>query len=201
MGLVVTHLLACPPAGELVNPRVYDFLDRHSDQPELSRLRGQLFLLEDGYYAAPEGVFLKDHGLGRFARQLSGDSIPYKKLLARLDVRDLPEAEDAVRVLEQLDRDFGAGNRELTDLKDRDVAWYCWKLLESAEEAVLEEIAGKESHPQRSEHPATPETLLLNDRPTLAPAASPSTCSMISSPGARTFAGLVTAGVRSERPT
>ena len=142
--LVVRHLLACAKASEKVNNQVWPFLDRNSEEPEIEQLRGQsCLLLDDGSYVSPETVFLKDPCLGRFARQVNGDTVPYKNLLKRLNVRELPGPADAIRVLCDINKQFSPNNEPIHDVNDHNVLWYCWKLLNGADDSLLKDLRGK----------------------------------------------------------
>src|SRR5207249_4365154 len=98
--LVVCHLLECARTGQPVNPQVYRFLNDNATDPAVEMLRGrQCLLLSNSRYVRPDEVFWDHHDFGKYRFQLDNTWRVFAALLTRLDVREAPQPDDAVKVL------------------------------------------------------------------------------------------------------
>lgn len=127
--LVVMHLLHCADHAVAVNTEVYRFLNDKADDPALNQLKRKKCLLLGDRYLAPSQVFWGDHPFGRYRKRLSEDLRPFNNLLRRLDVRDAPDREDALGVLNEIAAEFGEANSFLDD-DTHAVVMSCWQFLE-----------------------------------------------------------------------
>ena len=104
---VVDHLRFLIDAGSTIGKNIYLFLNTHADDAAIDELLGTACLeFGDVAYRADQ-VFWGEHGLAPYAHGLSVDLRQYGAFLARLDVKELPDHEDALRVLAILGADTG----------------------------------------------------------------------------------------------
>ena len=129
--LVVRHLLHCTRHGEPVNTQVYRFLDDNASYPAVEQLRSTKCLWLDHEYWSPAHVFWGDHPFGQYRRRLAEELRGYGDLLGKIGVTDAPGHEDALDVLHEISREFGASNRPLDDVT-HEVLMNCWQMLEQA---------------------------------------------------------------------
>lgn len=171
---VVRHLLACAEAGRKVNPEVYRFLNDHIADNALRSLRDNAcLLLPDGRYVRPDQVFWSEHPFGRYRVRFGADMRRFGELFERLGVRELPEPEDARRVLEEISQEFGDANRPL-DEGAQGVVHQCWVLLSRAlederiEPDDLGELRDRKVIPDDRRLLNPPRWMFFEDRPGLA---------------------------------
>lgn len=129
VALVAKHLLTMAEKVSPVNMQVYEFLNRHADNPSINLLRGKKCLfLDDHTYSEPGKAMWGEHRFGRFRKRLSTAWRQYQTLLEGLGVLDeYPTANDAVAVLQEIATDY-SDNRKLDD-SDYEVMIQCWALM------------------------------------------------------------------------
>jgi hypothetical protein len=172
--MVVAHLLACSSSGAQVNRAVYRFLADSADDHVLELLKGKpCLLLSTGSYARPHQVYWREHPFGTYRHQLQPELREYTKLFERLGVREGPQWQDALQVLQEISARFGPANTVLDDESDK-VAWECWKLLDNALEQELTDLStlknrlgGNKVVPDSRRVLMQPERLFFDDRPGL----------------------------------
>jgi len=171
---VVSHLLYCSAQRVSTNPEVFSFLalaagdSRH--RAALKRLEGAACIpLSDGVYHKPQQVFWGEQPFGRWRAALGPDFRKYQALFELLGVRESPSAHDALAVLEDLEQEFGNGNRVL-DEEAQAVAQQCWRLLTTAlesgemEAARLEALSSRRVVPGPQGNLEQPLLLFFEDR-------------------------------------
>lgn len=129
--LVVKHLKHGVAQGAPVHSSVYRFLNDKAGDPAINILKKSRCLWLDSEYKSPQQVFWSDHRFGRYRWRLNDDLRSYHKLLTQLEVKESPNAEDALKVLEEISKEFGATNSPLDDEANA-VLIACWQLLEEA---------------------------------------------------------------------
>ena len=169
---VVRHLLSCMEKGSSVNKQVYDFLNTNSDQGAITLLLDKACLLIDNdTYIKPSHAFWGEHGFGDYRFQLSSDWRIYTNLLNRLGVKDVPDSDDAKKVLLEISNTFP---KKRLEGRVYSVVMNCWKLLSSALEQDdigpedLQALAGHPIIPNPRRLLDKPEHILFEDRPGLA---------------------------------
>ncbi len=137
--LVVRHLRHCVRLREPVHQQVYEFLERNHTADCISYLEDEPCIhIEEGRYARPDEVFWEQHPFGRFRYRLSREWGAYERLLTVLGVRDLPEADDAIQVLQQIGAEFGTVTP--LDEEAHQVLLNCWSMLsQSLENETIDE--------------------------------------------------------------
>jgi hypothetical protein len=129
--LVVKHLLWCCNNSLPAHQEIYRFLNDKADDPALNLLKDKQCLYLGESYLAPNQVFWGAHCFGRFRRRLSEELRPYNNLMGTIGVRDTPNHEDALKVLQEIAREFGEKNSPLDD-EAHAVLMTCWRTLEIA---------------------------------------------------------------------
>ncbi len=125
---VVEHLIwsarnrKAPPLG------IYDWLNKNCVKEDLVPLRNEACLWANGNYRLPLHTFWKEHQFGRFRVQLGPDLQSYRNLLQALEIRETPEAADAVEVLKEMSRDATGPLFP----EDAEVVLQCWLVLSKA---------------------------------------------------------------------
>jgi Domain of unknown function (DUF3883) len=131
---VVDHLITRARQQAPVSRDVYLELNRNAEDPAVGRLASEAcLLLSDGEYVRPGAVFRQANPFGRFRRLLGPDFDAIGSLLDRLDVKRLPDHDDARDVLIDIsgeeDRRFHV---PVDDVDDLAVIWRCWRMLDEA---------------------------------------------------------------------
>lgn len=129
--LVVKHLLYCAAKARQVHAEVYRFLNDKAEDPALNLLIDSRCLLLGDKYLTPSQVYWGEHQFGRYRRRLSEELRPFSKFLQRIGVRDAPDRNDALKVLNEIVQEFGSSNRIL-DEEAYSVLMTCWRTLENA---------------------------------------------------------------------
>lgn len=89
VAFVAKHLLTMAENVSPVNMQVYEFLNRHADNPSINLLRGKKCLfLDDHTYSEPGKAMWGEHRFGRFRKRLSTAWRQYQTLLEGLGVLD-----------------------------------------------------------------------------------------------------------------
>lgn len=133
--MVVQHLLHCVEEGLAVNKEVYSFLNEHALDPAIKRLRGQpCLLLPDNTYVKPSQVYWGEHQFGKYRHRLGSDLRRYADLFESIGVKEAPDHDDALQVIDEISRQFGALNLSLDD-DTYAVVMVCWQLLSKALES------------------------------------------------------------------
>lgn len=130
-GLVVKHLIYCSTHQNPVNAEVYRFLNDNVADPSLVQLRDSTCLWLGDAYRKPNQVFWGVHPFGQYRWRLGEDLRAYSNLLKRLGVRDAPDYQDALNVLQEISAQFGATNTPL-DGGVHGVLMACWQVLENS---------------------------------------------------------------------
>lgn len=128
---VVRHLVECVKAGSEVDPRVYDYLNFHAEDPALKMLQDEECLWLCGRYVRAKNAFWGQHGFGRFRVRLGKGLGQYDRLFSRLGVREEPDWGDAKSVLHEISEEFAPTGRSL-DEDTTIVLNRCWEILEDA---------------------------------------------------------------------
>lgn len=129
--LVVKHLRQCAAHGIPVHNAIYRFLNDKAGDLVINSLRNSKCLWLDAAYKLPEEVFWTEHRFGKYRWRLTEDLRSYHKLLSQLEVKESPDADDALSVLKEISTEFARTNRPL-DGDTRAVLMACWQLLEEA---------------------------------------------------------------------
>lgn len=130
---VVNHLIDCATAGRVVNKEVYRFLNDKADELPITRLRDfACLLISENQYVKPCHVYWGEHPFGRFRHRLSQNLRRYNDLFSRLGVREVPNYESALEVLEEIQGDYPS--RALDD-EAYAALIACWRMLEHALDA------------------------------------------------------------------
>lgn len=172
---VVSHLLKCAAANDIVNKEVYRYLNDKAHDPALERLKGSnCLLLPNNSYVKPNAVFWAEHPFGRLRYRLGPELRRYTDLFSHLDVRESPTYEDALDVMLEIASDFGADNRPL-DKEAQNVLLVCWQLLSTAleqglidNEYLIEKCSRCKIVPDSRGILNSPEVMLFEDRAGLA---------------------------------
>jgi hypothetical protein len=165
---MVSHLLEMAHANRPVNKEVYNRLNRQASDLNILRLKGERCLLLDSQgYVSPEEVFWEEHGLGRYRFRLSTDMKGYGELLDQIGVKERPEMDDAIRVLQEISGQFSTSGSPL-DEETRAVLLQCWKLLSNASGLELNELRELKVIPDNRNILEPPKHVFFNDRPGLA---------------------------------
>jgi len=156
---VAEHLMELVSADHVVGREIYLFLENHADDAGIDILAGERCLVFGGRALRADEVFWNEHGLEPYAFRLPPEVREYAKLLRRLGVKDDPDAEDALRVLEELSD--AVGHNPLSP-DQRSLAMACWRILERelARGAVdPDDLAG------RGDRPSIPNSVPILERP------------------------------------
>jgi hypothetical protein len=171
---VVGHLLTCAATSQPVNPEVYSFLNDHADEKAVERLRGKACLrLHNGKYVLPEHVFWGEHGFGRYRYRLDATLRNRDRLFSRLGVRELPQAADALSVMEEISLSFQNAQIAL-DAESCVVMMTCWRYLSEALERgeinadLLSKLQEMPLVPTVEGHLRPPLEIFFEDRPGIA---------------------------------
>ncbi len=172
VGQVVKHLLFCAQMGREVNRAVYTWLNQKSDDPAIALLKGTKCLFLPGIgYVRPDQVYWGTHPFGPYRFQLSSDYRVFTSLFERLDVRETPDAADAIRVLQEICAKYGPPHRPLSE-ENVGVVMECWRLLEHFLEKLAEDLIGTlrtlDSVPDDRAVLQPPHRMFFDDRPGLA---------------------------------
>lgn len=171
---VVAHLLHCSSSKTIVNQEVFRFLNDNAEDPAVAVLRTQrCILLPDKTYIEPGMVFWSDHPFGRFRKQLGQELRCLDALFKRLGIRENPTHQDALKIISEIDADFGSHNKPL-DAEAHTVLLACWRMLEIAleQEALspndLALLRDKKCIPNTDHHLTEPACMFFEDRAGLA---------------------------------
>ena len=127
--LVAAHLLQCalddksPPGG------VYRWLNDRAERADVSVLIDRPCLRVEGKWLRPREVFWGEHPFGSFRYQLNSDFRQYQNLLSALNVRETPDAGDAIDVLQEVGSKLHSD--QLSE-EIRSIVIHCWTILASA---------------------------------------------------------------------
>jgi hypothetical protein len=172
--LVVNHLLTCANEEREVNQAVYTYLSQKFENNAVLRLRGKrCLLLETIGYVRPDHVFWGKHPFSRYGYQLPSDHRVYMRLFQRLGVRESPDADDAVKVLQEIAQEFGTSNRPL-DEETLQVVMQCWTLLDrclaqdEAQSNLLSQLKSSKVVPDDRRLLQCTDLMFFDDRPGLA---------------------------------
>ena len=128
---VARHLLECARRG-IEPPRgIYRWLNEYTESGHLSILKGEACLRADGRYLRPEQVFWAQHPFGRFRYQLGSDLLRYHNLLSSLDIKHIPDHNDAIEVLKEIGAEKLEVNRRLS-VEDESIVGQCWMIIADA---------------------------------------------------------------------
>ena len=169
---VINHLLWCVENDKLVNTEVYTTLNQRSQESLIAELRGRpCLLLESGQYVRPNQVFWGEHPFGRFRHRLGAEWRSYTALFEKLGVRENPEVEDVIAVLEEIEAEYRG--RSL-DEETRAVLMRCWIALDDKlqrgerDPGMLEELGEKKVVPNDQGALYPPIWMFFEDRSGLA---------------------------------
>ena len=127
--LVSAHLLQCAKSDTGPPGDVYRWLNEHAQPADLDMLVDNPCLRVEGKWLCPREVFWGKHSFGRFRFQLSSHFRQYQKLLSALNVKEDPDYNDAIEVLQEV-----AGQEDRRDLSvaDKNVVLQCWIVVADA---------------------------------------------------------------------
>ena len=125
----VRHLLKCSELDAEPPSDIYRWLNENASTGELREMKGTRCLRVQGRYLRPDQVFWGSHPFGRFRVQLGSGLRSYQNLLEALGVRENPDFNDAIEVLEGISEETGSGMLEADDLK---AVFQCWFMLSDA---------------------------------------------------------------------
>jgi hypothetical protein len=173
--LVVEHLLNSAKGQEEVDNAVYNFLNEHADDSEIQTLKCEPCLLikveSQKKYFRPNEVFWKEHSLKPFRYTLDQSWEGYKKLLRRLELREEPDHEDAIAVLQEIAREYGETNLKLDD-KAYAVVNACWSMIAKAlkdnKSIELRSLSDRKVVPDKQRLLKPPSWMYIKDRADLA---------------------------------
>jgi hypothetical protein len=131
VNLVVKHLIHCVTHQVAVNAVLYRFLNDKATDPAIAQLRDKKCLWLGDAYRAPSQVFWGDHPFGRYRWRLAEELRGFNNLLRQIGVREVPEYQDALSVLEEISADFSKTNNALSG-EDHTVLMECWQALGKA---------------------------------------------------------------------
>jgi len=134
IGLIVKHILYCCDKGLSVHRDVYRVLNDKADDPALNQLSGKKCLNIGNAYLSPNQVFWGDHPFGRYRQRLSDELRSHNNFMQKIGVRDVPNHEDALKVLDEIAKEFGNVNMPLDD-EAHAVLLLCWRMIEKAYDA------------------------------------------------------------------
>lgn len=156
---VAEHLLELVSKGRVVGREIYLFLENHAEDPDIEVLAGERCLVFGGRALRADEVFWNEHGLEPYAFRLPPEVHEYAKLLRRLGVKDEPDADDALRVLEELSE--AVGHNPLSP-DQRSLAMACWRILERelARGAIDPDLLAG-----RGDRPSIPNSVPILERP------------------------------------
>ena len=127
--LVAAHLLQCTKS-DLDPPRdVYRWLNERAQPRDLKILIDSPCLRVEGKWLCPREVFWGKHSFGRFRFQLGSHFRQYQKLLSALHVKEDPDCNDAIDVLQEV---AGKQDTPLLSVSDKNVVLQCWIILADA---------------------------------------------------------------------
>ena len=127
--LVAAHLLQCATSGAEPARDVYRWLNDRAQPADLNVLVDSPCLRVKGKWLRPREVFWGKHPFGRFRVQLGSHFREYQKLLSALNVKEDPNPNDAIEVLQEV-----AGHEDRRDLSvaDKNVVLQCWIIVADA---------------------------------------------------------------------
>lgn len=176
---VVRHLLFCAKGGQPVNTDVYQFLSNHVQEINVNTLKSHACLYlkveDEESYVAPKQVFFREHPFGRFRIVLPETFNAYRPFLKRVSVKDVPDAEDALAVLQEIAQTrYAQSTLSVQDSPEqvKEVSIAAWKMLNEAlerGEVTPDKIRAKVLHvrciPNTQDLLTEPERLFFEDRP------------------------------------
>ena len=172
--LVVRHLQNFANEDKEVHRAVYAFLNEaaQNGNPAVQRLKGQRCLSLGGKgYVQPDQVFWKQHKFHPYPLSLSSDFEAYRDLLKVLQVREEPQAADAIDLLRTI-ADTN-DNKRLDDAKHATIM-ESWALISDALQqglitsGALEPLRACKVVPNQEGYLQLPRWMFFEDKPNLA---------------------------------
>ncbi len=168
---VVAHLRNGMRQNKRINQQVYEFLDlpRNCEEPLVRHLGGEACLWVGTGYVQPRSAFWQDVNLGGYAVRLPPEFRKVGRLLAAWGVNEFPGPADAERILRDLSKEFGTGNRPLTE-EAEGVAWACWSLLAASSDDDVADWSWLQVNrvvPNSQHLLVEPRAIFIEDRPGL----------------------------------
>lgn len=166
---VVNHLLYMSNEEQLINKEVYRFLNDNYIDPNISKLIGERCLLLDNKYYRPDQAFWGEHCFGPLRVRLGRDLRIYNNLFDKLQVREIPDHNDAVSVLIEISDEYRPSNKVLSD-EIYDIVINCWSILSKAYEEgridsdFLESLRYRRVIPNKQRILYSPGCLFFEDR-------------------------------------
>lgn len=172
---VVGHLLRCSKLNRAPPEDIYRWLNDRAGPSDLWRLQGaeclHVKVKGEGKYRRPDQVFRGQHFLGRFRVQLPPDLLQCQNLLAALDVKEVPDHNDAIQVLKEVP---GEAGNNILDSEDKAVVLRCWGILADAfpgegldAESIREELYNIKCVLNSQDVLQLPSQMFFEDRPGL----------------------------------
>ncbi len=176
--LVIRHLRFCSKENKPVNKAVYTTLNNATSDDAISHLRDTACLYiesetgEKRYYE-PRQVFLGEHPFGAYRLQLPGEFYQYKKFLDAVGVKETPDYQDAIAVLQEIGQSrLAQSHLSVEGTDDEKVLFAAWEMLNEAllhkdinPSDIHRELHNYQCIPNRQNLLYAPERLLFEDRP------------------------------------
>jgi len=159
-------------AGETPGLELYAFFNRNAESTAIRRLLDlPLFVNEVGHRYEPDRAFLGPHEFGVWAITLDGSWYSLTKLLDALEVKRVPDATDAARILAEIEYELGEFHERIGP-ETLPVVQACWKIIGFSEEgagldAALRALEGRRVAPNKRGTLERPGDLLFDDQPEL----------------------------------
>ena len=169
---VVMHLLQCSTVNAEPPGNIYGWLNDNTRPSDLRELRDEACLRVQGRYIRPNQVFWGSHPFGRHRVQLGSGLLRYQSLLEGLGVREKPDFDDAIEVLNDISEEAGNG---VLEAEDQSVVIQSWFMLSDAlvqedldAESLSSRLQGIRCVPTNQGRLHPPSWMFFEDRPGLA---------------------------------
>jgi hypothetical protein len=135
---VVKHLLYCSERKRPITQEVYVFLTQKADNPAIQVLVSKKCLYlklpsGDEEYFFPNQVYWEQHPFGSYRARLGTEFGRFKDLFDKLGVKEKPNENDAIAVLQEIAEKVGKSDIQFEDDSDTGkIVIMCWKLINSA---------------------------------------------------------------------
>jgi hypothetical protein len=132
--LIVKHILHCSRDNDFsLNPEVYTRLSQKANEPTIALLVKQPCLLiptNDGKkFIRPDQAFWQSHPFGALRHQLGTEWQKYRSLLDQLGVREMPDTNDHIDCLLEIEQSFEQSKGILSESNYEQIVFGCWERL------------------------------------------------------------------------
>ncbi len=168
--VIVQHLLNLSQRNEPAPSNIYSALHDRLSEPNavrhLNRLRGQATVYADGRYHQPSKVFWGNHPFHKRRVRLGSDLRQFQQLFDALGVRDEPEPNDCLAVLDEVAAQYLPSNSKVAD-EDAEVVNATLALLGTLTgpkaDVVFDALRSRRVIPDGEGYLCSPELLLIGD--------------------------------------